>query len=229
METRRLGPVDDIRFAQGLLNTSDAARYLGIPRTTFREWATAGANGPPLLHTLESSPRSASVTFIALAEAYVLDALRDAGVRPQKIRPALDRLQKEFGRRYVLVAKELATDGIDVLWDFSRMPEGEGLIEGATGQRVMREIVEDYLQYLTWADDGYPQFMELRRFLPSKVLIDPRLAFGQPIFAASRTRVGDVAAMLKAEEDPEVVADELGVSLEDVRTAARVVLGRRAA
>jgi len=60
------------------------------------------------------------VTFIALAEAHVLDALREAGVRPQRIRPALDRLQELFGREYVLAAKELATDGIDVLWDFSR-------------------------------------------------------------------------------------------------------------
>lgn len=219
----------DIRFTHGLLNISDAARYLGIPRTTFSDWATGGSDGPPLLHTLEPGPRSAQVTFIALAEAYVLDALRDAGVRPQKIRPALKRLQDEFGHDYVLVAKELATDGIDVLWDFSRKPAGEGLIEGATGQHVMREIVDDYLRYLTWADDVYPQFMELRRFHPSKVVIDPRQAFGQPFFAASRTRVGDVAAMLKAGEDPEVVADELGVSPDDVRTAARVVLGRRAA
>lgn len=219
----------DIRFTHGLLNASDASRYLGVPRSTFREWATAGEHGPALLHTLEPrQERTAYVTFIALTEAYVLYALRDAGVRPQKIRPALRRLQKEFGRPYVLVARELATDGIDVLWDFSRSPEGEGLIEGATGQRVMREIVEDYLQYISWADDGYPHVMELRKFLPSKVFIDPHRSFGQPIFSGTRTRVGDVAAMLKAEEDPEVIADELGVSLEDVRAAARVVLGRSA-
>jgi mitochondrial fission protein ELM1 len=36
------------------------------------------------------------------------------------IRPALTRLQKEFGREYVLVAPELATDGIDVLFSTSR-------------------------------------------------------------------------------------------------------------
>lgn len=223
-----MATTDDIRFTQGLLNASDASRYLGVPRSTFREWATGGEHGGPLLHTLEPKQRTAYVTFITLAEAYVLYALSDAGVRPQKIRPALRRLQDEFGQPYVLVARELATDGIDVLWDFSRSPEGEGLIEGATGQRVMREIVEDYLQYISWADDGYPHVMELRKFLPSKVLIDPHKSFGQPIFSGTRTRVGDVAAMLKAEEDPEVIADELGVSLEDVRAAARVVLGRSA-
>ena len=116
-----------------------------------------------------------------------------------------------------------------MLWDFSRRLEGEGLIEGATGQRVMREIVEDYLQYVTRDEEGYPRLIELRTFLPSKVVVDPWRAFGQPIFTGSGTRVGDVAAMLRAGEDPEVVADELGVGPEEVRAAARVVLGRGAA
>ncbi|MEO3786601.1 DUF433 domain-containing protein [Actinocorallia sp. B10E7] len=220
---------EDIRFTRGLLNVSDASRYLGIARSTFQGWANDGGDGPPLLHTLAPRPRRASVTFVAFAEAHVLKALSAAGVRPQRIRPALKRLQNEFGRDYVLIAPELATDGIDVLWDFSRSPEGEGLIEGATGQRVMREIVEDYLQYVTRDEDGYPRLIELMTFLPSKAVIDPWRAFGQPIFPRSGTRVGDVAAMLSAGEDPEVVADELDVTSEEVRAAARVLLGRRAA
>lgn len=220
--------VEDIRFTQGLLNVSDASKYLGIARSTLQGWTSRSIDGPPILHSLPAQPRRANVTFIALTEAYVLDALRDAGVRPQKIRPALDRLQREFGRDYVLLAPELATDGIDVLWDFSRTDEGEGLIEGSSGQRVMREIVEDYLQYLTRDNDGYPASMQLRNFLPSDVIVDPCRAFGQPMFNSTGTRVGDVVAMLKADEAPEVVADELGVTIEDVRAAARVVLGRRA-
>ena len=126
------------------------------------------------------------------------------------------------------MAPNLATDGIDVLWDFSRTEEGQGLMEGHTGQMVMREIVEDYLKYLTWADDGFPRMLELRYRQPSKVVIDPYRAFGQPIFEGSRTRVRNVADMLSAGEDPQVVADEHGVSIDDVRTAARVLLGHAA-
>jgi uncharacterized protein (DUF433 family) len=130
-------------------------------------------------------------------------------------------------------------------------------MEGHTGQLVMREIVEDYLTYVTfrrpppqrldpadsidstgtqaraqtyvtWADDGYPSVLALRSCQPSKVVMDPYRAFGQPIFAGSRDRVRDVANMLSAGEDPQVVADEHGVSIEEVRTAARVLLGRAA-
>lgn len=217
--------MDDLRFNVGLLDMTDTARFLGIPRATFHRWARGDRAGSPLLHVLDAPPRKAQVPFIAVAEAHVLEALRLAGVRPAKIRPALKRLQDEFGREYALLSPNLATDGIDVLWDFSQTSEGLGLMAGHTGQLVMREIVKDYLRYLTWADDGYPRALELRHCQPSKVMLDPYRAFGQPFFEGSRARVWDVANMLKAGEDPQVVADEHGVSIDDVRTAARVLLG----
>lgn len=218
----------DARFDRGLLDISDAARFLGIHRQTFQRWATGYPHGAPLLHTLDVPRGRAQVTFIAMAEAYVLDALRQAGVRPSRIPPALRKLQARFGREYVLAARELATDGIDILWDFSRTSAGHDLLEPRTGQLVMREIVKDYLRYVSWADDNYPAELTLRYCQPSKVVIDPHRAFGQPIFAGTRTRVGDVANMLAAGEDPQVVAYEHGVSIEDVQTAARVLLGHAA-
>ena len=148
--------MSDPRFDVGLLDISDAARFLGIGRGRFHRWAHGYAHGAPLLDVVPAAPGRARVTFIAMAEAHVLEALSTAGVRPARVRPALNRLAAEFGHDYVLASRNLATDGIDVLWDFSRTSEGEGLMEGHTGQMVMREIVEDYLTYVTWADDGYP-------------------------------------------------------------------------
>jgi uncharacterized protein (DUF433 family) len=225
MQGKEVRSVTDLRFTEGLLDMSDAARFLGIPRTRFQRWARGAANAAPLLDVAPVEKGRAQVTFIAMTEAHVLEALRNAGVRPDRIRPALDRLAKEFGRRYVLASRNLATDGIDVLWDFSRTREGEGLMEGRTGQLVLREIVEDYLTYITWADDDYPSALQMRSCQPSKVIMDPYRAFGQPIFESSRARVRDVANMLYAGEDPQVVADEHGVSIEEVRTSARVLLG----
>ena len=138
--------MSDPRFTGGLLDISDAARFLGIPRSRLQRWARRGdAQAAPLLDVVPAERGRAQVTFIAMAEAHVLEALRNAGVRPDRIRPALHQLAREFGREYVLASRNLATDGIDVLWDFSRTREGEGLMEGRTGQMVLREIVEDYL------------------------------------------------------------------------------------
>ncbi|GII78531.1 hypothetical protein Sru01_35130 [Sphaerisporangium rufum] len=221
--------MDDVRTRTGLLNQRDAARFLEISHQTFNRWARGYEQGRPLLHVLPAhGRRQATVPFVAMAEAYVLDALKRAGVKPHKIRPALQRLRQEFGHEYVLLAPELATDGIDVLWDFSRTRAGAGLIEARTGQHVIREIVTDYLDYVVRAEDGFPALLRLRSCLPSRVVIDPHRAFGQPIFEGGRTRVAEVAAMMKAGEAPEAIADELGVTLDDVRTATRILLGHAA-
>jgi uncharacterized protein (DUF433 family)/transposase-like protein len=220
---------DDVRFTRPLMSMADAARHLGIPQQTFHRWARGYEHGGPLLHVGEpESIRRVSVPFIALAEAWVLEALRQAGVRPQRIRPGLERLQQEFGHEFVLVSPALATDGISVLWDFSRTEAGAGLIEGRTGQTVLREIVQDYLKYVGFAADGYPNLLELKPFEPSKVVIDPYRSSGQPVFVGSRAKVADVAAMLTAGEDPGVVAEEHGIGIDAVRAAARVLLGRAA-
>ncbi|WP_131765454.1 hypothetical protein, partial [Candidatus Protofrankia californiensis] len=158
----------DPRFGVGLLSIQDAARCLALPPRTFRRWAVS-YEGQPLVHVLPAEQRQARVPFIALAEAHVLTALRQAGLRIARARPALKALQREFGRDYVLAARELATDGIDLLWDFSRNIPGDGepLMVAGTNQLVFREIVSGYLKYLTWADDGYPRMLRLAAFEPA--------------------------------------------------------------
>lgn len=210
------------------MNLSQAGRYLRVPQQTFHRWARGYKQGEPLLHVVGQEHTRLPVTLIALAEAHVLEALRDAGVRPQKIRPALAKLQRQFGRDYVLVAPELATDGVDVLWDFSKSEAGSGLIAGDTNQGVIREIVEDYMTYIAFDDDGVPAELTLRHWLPSKVIVNLQRSFGQPVFAGTGTRIADVAGMIKAGEDAETVAEEFGIDINDVRTATRILLGRAA-
>jgi len=227
-EVRRLTE-RDVRFVRPLMTLADAGRHLGIPQQTFHRWARGYERGGPLLHVIgPTTAKQATVPFMALAEAWVLAGLRNAGVRPQRIRPALIKLQEEFGREYVLASPELATDGISVLWDFSRTEAGAGLIEGRTGQAIMREIVQEYLTYVGFGADRYPNLLTLKPFEPTKVIIDPYRSSGQPVFEGTGTKVTNVAAMLKAGEDPAVVAEEHGIGAEAVRAAARVLLGRAA-
>jgi len=59
--------MDDVRSTTGLLNLSDAARYLGIPQQTFHRWARGYEKGRPLLHVLDSGDvRQANVPFVAV-------------------------------------------------------------------------------------------------------------------------------------------------------------------
>lgn len=70
--------------------------------------------------------------------------------------------------------------------------------------------------------------LRLRHWASSNIVVDRLRAFGQPLFAGSRTRVADVAAMVRAGEDFEVIADELGIALDGLRTAARILVGHAA-
>ena len=105
---------------------------------------------------------------------------------------------------------------------------GERLAAIGTLVETTREIVEDQMTYIGWGEDDYPTSVELRHWEPAKVVVDVRRSFGQPIFASTQTRVADVAGMLKAGEEADTVADEFGISVSDVRTAARILLGRAA-
>jgi uncharacterized protein (DUF433 family) len=89
---------------------------------------------------------------------------------------------------------------------------------------LVHEIVRDYLQYIGFDRDNYPNYLELKPFEPSKVAISPYRSSGRPVFVGSGARVANVAAMLKAGEDP-AVAEEHGAGIDAVRSAARVLLG----
>lgn len=71
--------MDDVRFTVGILDMSDAARFLDISRSTFHRWATGYERGGPLLHVLPPAPRTARVPFIAIAEAHVLQTTATRG------------------------------------------------------------------------------------------------------------------------------------------------------
>jgi uncharacterized protein (DUF433 family) len=74
----------------------------------------------------------------------------------------------------------------------------------------------------------FPELLRLKPFEPAKVIVDPYRSSGQPVFEGTGTKVANVAAMLRAGEDPAVVAEEHGVGTDAVRAAARVLLGRAA-
>jgi uncharacterized protein (DUF433 family) len=79
-----------------------------------------------------------------------------------------------------------------------------------------------------FGEDEYPNLLTLKPFEPTKVVVDPYRSSGQPVFDSTGAKVANVAAMLRAGEDPATVAEEHGIGIDAVRAAARVVLGRAA-
>lgn len=228
--------MNDLRFDVPLYTFTEASKYLMVPRPTLITWAQGyerrPTNGPvrksePIITAL---PRTvignARLPFVGIAEAYVLSAFRRAGVPMQRIRPSLDWLLKNVGP-HALASRDLFTDGAEVLWRFAQdsgegSPDDEvvrGLVVPRSGQYVFKDIVEHYLQQIRYVDDNFASVIRLPQYGDANVVLDPHRGYGQPVFDGSGVRVADVLGPLRAGATFQSVADDYGVTEDQLRDA----------
>lgn len=219
---------DHLRFEKPLYTVTEAAAYVGVPRTTFDAWANgytrrpAGRTvirGEPLLTTVPSG--ELRVPFIGLAEGMVLAAFRATGLPLQRIRPALDRLREEKELEHALASEHLYTDGAEVLYDYARA-HGDRQLRLLTvvrsGQQVFHDVIERYLERITYRG-GWAAQLVLPTTVEPLLRVDPERAFGQPVFIHGGARLVDVRNRIRAGEQAEAVAEDYGVPLADLRAA----------
>ena len=185
--------------------------------------------GKPVITALGASgQRGPAIPFVGLAEGYALSAIRKAGVPLQRIRPALDRLEREFGIHNALASQRLYTDGVEVLYDYTQQVEDDvpasrrDLVVVRDGQGVFAEVVREYLKRITWGADGYAVAIPLPGYAQAEVVADIRRGFGQPTFMHGGARVEDVLSLFYAGESAATVAAEFGLSVTEVEDAIRV-------
>lgn len=216
---------EDIRFSTPLYTVTEAAQHLGLKPSTLHAWTRGSGGRPAVIPTPAGPGRGASITFIGLAEGHALAAFRQAGVSMQRIRPALDKIKKEIGLAHALASRKLLTDGVEVLYEYAESTGDDAvgdLVVVRDGQRVFRDVVQDYLRCVTFGQDGYAELIRLPAYGPANVVANPRRAFGQPIFADAGTRVEDVIDRFYAGDSISKVAEEFGVTREQVEAALRV-------
>lgn len=218
------------RFRDPLYTPAEAARYLGVPDSTFRTWA----RGTPVVTAFDRPRGHASVPFVGLAEAYTLRALRETGVPLQRIRPALAVLDRELGLEHALASQRLFTDGVEVLYDYSATSNdadvgsaARELVVVRDGQRVLHDVVERHLKRVVYGD-GYAQVLPLPGYGHATVVADASRSFGQPIFASGAARVTDAISLFRAGERLDLVAEEFGIPELELEEVVRAALGHAA-
>ncbi len=229
----------DSRFTVPLYTLGEASTYLRVSRPTLTTWADGyehhrhdrqvarTVKGAPIITSITPSQRGhARLPFVGIAEAYVLNAFRRAGVPMQRIRPSIDWLLKEVGP-HALASKDLYTDGAEVLWNFAQR-SGEGspddelvkrLIVPRSGQYVFKELVQHYLKQVSFGKDNYASLIRLPQYQHANVVLDPRRSYGQPVFGNSGVKVADALGPLMAGESFDAVSEDYGVPVSDLRDA----------
>ncbi|TCP54284.1 uncharacterized protein DUF433 [Tamaricihabitans halophyticus] len=209
------------KFTDPLLTPKELARHLRIPESTVYYWLGEEADGTPLVHRVGAEKRGwPSVPFVAVVEAYVLRALRDLGLTKRKIRDAAAEVRRAFDTPYALATKKIATDGIDIFVHYAH----DDLARAADGQRPIREVIDDYLRYVSWdANDGFASSLQLRQYPDiAPVVIDPRFGWGAPVVASTKVPVDAVVDLWLAGESLEDVADDYDLTREQVEAICRV-------
>lgn len=236
---------DRLRFETPLYTVADAARIVGVHPSTLSTWAKGYVRhfpgrpdvhgGPVITFEPPNSHGEPSIPFIGLAEALVLAAVRRSGVPMQRIRPALVQLQKEIGVEHALASRKLFTDGAELLFDYGEREhdtiEGrsaQDLVVIRNGQRVFVDVISEYLQRIQYGSDGYPELIRVPTYRHAHVVVDPRRAFGAPIFERGGARIEDVLERFWADESMDELAEEFGVPADELEDVLRVA-SRRAA
>ena len=222
--------IDDPRLARPILTVREAAKALGLPDSTLASWARGyrtgtGARVGPIVTSLESPARHASMPFVGVVEAHVLAAFRCTGVPMQRIRPAVERLREELGLAHALASSKLFSDGAEILYDYAEQSGDDtprDLVVVRSGQRVFAEVVAAYLERIEFDRRGWPTLLRLPAYRSAQIVIDPRRGFGSPLFERAGVRVEDVLDRWRAGEEMSVLAEDYGLPLGEIEDAARV-------
>jgi uncharacterized protein (DUF433 family) len=204
-------------FTTPLLTARDAARHLRMPESTLDVWiAQSKSSDVPLVHTVPARRGWPRVPFVGVIEAYVLRSLRELDLPMAAIREAAEMVRIEFDDPYALASRRIATDGLDIFVDLV-----DGLVS-TSRQRPIREVVNRYLQYVEWGDEGRPARLQLQQYPDAAtVVIDPRFGWGRPILDESKTPVAAIVGLWRAGDSMDVVAREFDLSRDVVEEICR--------
>lgn len=203
---------------------SDVAHIIRATPSTVQRWVTGYNDSSgwkkPLVSGVTSG-RGYTVPFVGLAEAFVLNAFRKAGLPMQRIRPAVEVINRELDLEFALANNRLVTDGAEILYrtedEFDRR-----LVVVRNGQAVFREVVEDYLQNIDFGPLGYAQALTLPQYTGLQVVVRPTINGGRPTLAHRGIAVDDVLNRIRAGEAPSEVAEDYGVGYDDVMNLNRL-------
>lgn len=215
---------------------TDAARYLHIPVGTLRSWLhgryyPTKKEGKQYFEPLIQRPDLdlPQISFTNLVEAHVLRSIRKIhGVRLDKVRSALDYLDKQFQMPHPLARVEFQTDGVNLFVESI----GRLVSVSENGQLAIKAVLKSLLTRVEWNEEGIAARLfptthatpESSQAEPRSVAIDPRVSFGRPVVVGTGIPTIAIAERYEAGESPESIADDLDCELSQIHDAIRFEL-----
>lgn len=206
---------------------AEASFYLRLKPATLRSWAfgrryetAAGLRRfQPLIDLPD--PKRNLLSYTNLIELHMLRLIRqDQGLKLQKVRTAIEYLKREFASAHPLAEHDFLTDGLELLVE----KFGDLIVASRWGQ-VEIDLVRGLLRRIE-RENGQPvRFFPLSAYRPEvfqnpnppkPVVMTPTVAFGQPVIPGTAIKVEAVYERFAAQELPGEIAEDLGVTPDQV-------------
>jgi len=210
----------------------EAASILCLPVATLKAWcfgqgyrSSSGNRRAfrPIIRSADSEARLLS--FANLCELHVLSAIRRKHKIPlSKIRDSVDWLSSKIGSDRPLIDHQFKTNGLDLFVEHaSRL-----LTVSQQGQQAMRGNFELALERIERDESGTPirlfPFSRSSNFgsnQPRTVVIDPQLSFGRPVLVRVAVPTEIINDRFNAGDSLAEMAEDYGVSKEEIEEALR--------
>ncbi len=210
-------------FDQPAYSIKEAARYLGIPCATLRDWVKGFPRSRQEAVIFLPEPNLSFLSFTNLVEVYVLDAIRRKhGISFPKVRKALNYLRIKYPSKHPLAENSFETDGLDIFVE----KYGSLISISQEGQVAMKEIIGKYLKRIERDAHGAP--IKLYPFIskrsldePKRIMIDPRVSFGKPVLVDTGIPTCVIFERFIAGDSVEGIANDYCVGQEKVEDAIR--------
>lgn len=201
---------------------NEAAQIVRAPSSSFARWAHGhkfrqrregewGWSEPILTGVREG--RGYTVPFNALAEGYIVETFRRAGLPMARIRPAITALRNEIGIENALLSERLKTDGAEILFENG----DDELVVVRNKQGVFRDVVAEYLRTITYSN-GFVQSVRLPTYERAEVVVDPLRNSGQPTIDRIGVSVESVVSRVRAGEPMADVAEDFGLAKRELQS-----------
>jgi uncharacterized protein (DUF433 family) len=209
----------------GLYTVSEAARYARISPAKLVHWVIGTSNRKPAVKSrleLAKNPER-WVTFLDFIQAMAIRDIRIA--RPHisldKIRETIEMSKSRFGIEYPFARKHTTyLLGDDIRLDV----KGVGLVESSgthKSQLDIREVVEQYLEDLSYDADGLASGYVPFRWKEHDIVFDPKRHFGLPFVRPGRYSVASLCDAFESEGGYRAAAKAYNIKVDAIEAARK--------